>query len=156
MPKLDLEAIPQQNTTGYPPPFDAPMAGRFVRRLAQATGLRQLGAAHVVLRPGGWSSQRHWHAVQDELMVMLSGEAVLVEDEGETVLAPGDIVCWPAGVENGHHLQNRGERDCVFLVVSAGDPKIDHGEYPDIDMIFRPDGYAHKDGTPYPETRRAS
>jgi uncharacterized cupin superfamily protein len=90
MPKLDLDAIPQVNTTGYPAPFDKDVAGRWVRRLRPAAGLDKLGAAHVVLKPGAWSSQRHWHAVEDELVVILSGECVLVEDGGETVLRAGD------------------------------------------------------------------
>ena len=53
-------------------------------------------------------------------------------------------------------LQNRGNDDCVMLAVSAGNTAADHGEYPDIDMKFTPEGYAHKDGTPYAGTKRAS
>ena len=150
MPKLDLAAIPQVNTTGYPAPYDKDVAGRFVRRLRPAAGLTDLGAAHVVLKPGAWSSQRHWHAEEDELVVILSGEAVLVEDEGETVLRAGDIAAWPKGVRNGHTLQNRSDADCVMIALSAGDAATDWGEYPDIDLKFAPEGYLHKDGTPYP------
>ena len=153
MPKLDLDAIPQTNATGYPDPYDKPVAGRWYRRLAPASGLTTMGASHVVLKPGAWSSQRHWHAVEDELLVMLAGEAVLIEDRGETVLRAGDVAAWPAGVRNGHHLQNRSDEDCVFVAISAGDSAADHGEYPDIDMKFGPDGYARKDGTPYPAKR---
>ena len=150
MPKLDLAAIPQVNTTGYPAPYDQDVAGRFVRRLRPAAGLTDLGAAHVVLRPGAWSSQRHWHELEDELVVILSGEAVLVEDDGETVLRAGDVAAWPKGVRNGHCLQNRSDADCVMIALSAGDAAHDWGEYPDIDLKFAPEGYLHKDGTPYP------
>ena len=73
MPKIDLEAIPQVNRTGYPSPYDTPVAGRWARRLAGPVGLAEMGASHVVLKPGGWSSQRHWHAEVDELLVMPSG-----------------------------------------------------------------------------------
>jgi uncharacterized cupin superfamily protein len=155
MPKLDLDAIPQKNTTGYPAPYDRDVAGRWVRRLRPAAGLTDLGAAHVVLKPGAWSSQRHWHAEEDELVVIISGEAVLVEDAndengGKTVLRAGDVAAWPKGVRNGHCLQNRSDADCVMIAVSAGDSANDHGEYPDIDLKFAGDGYFHKDGTPYP------
>jgi uncharacterized cupin superfamily protein len=150
MPKLDLDAIPQVNTTGYPQPYDREVAGRFVRRLRPAAGLTDLGAAHVVLKPGAWSSQRHWHAEEDELVVILAGEAVLVEDEGETVLTAGDVAAWPKGVRDGHTLQNRSGEDCVMLALSAGNAASDWGEYPDIDLRFAPEGYLHKDGTPYP------
>ena len=150
MPKIDLEAIPQANRTGYPPPYDQEVQGRWVRRLAGPAGLTAMGASHVVLKPGAWTSQRHWHALEDEFLVMLSGEAVLVEDHGETVLRAGDIAAWPKGVENGRHLQNRSDADCSLVAISAGDSANDHGEYPDIDLKFaKGGGYLHKDGTPY-------
>jgi len=153
MPKLDLDAIPQTNVTGYPAPHNAEVQGRWYRRLAPIAGLTRMGASHVVLKPGAWSSQRHWHAAEDELLVMLAGEAVLVEDGGECVIRPGDVLAWAAGVRNGHHLQNRSDTDCVFVAISAGSREEDWGEYPDIDMVFDPDGYAHKDGTRYPADR---
>ena len=149
MPKIDLEAIPQSNRTGYPPPYDEAVAGRWVRRLRNAAGLTEMGASHVVLKPGAWSSQRHWHALEDELVVILSGEAVLVEDDGETVLRAGDVAAWPKGVRNGHCLQNRSDADCSVIAISAGDRANDHGEYPDIDLKFSGKAYLHKDGTPY-------
>jgi uncharacterized cupin superfamily protein len=153
VPKLDLKAIPQSNATGYPPPYNADVAGRWFRRLAPAAGLTKLGASHVRLEPGAYSSQRHWHRGQDELVVMLEGEAVLIEDEGETVVRPGDVLAWAAGVPNGHRLHNRSESDCVFIAISGGDRDADSGEYPDIDMVFDAEGYARRDGTRYP-TRR--
>ena len=154
MPKIDLETIPQSNRTGYPPPYNEAVAGRWVRRLKSPSGLTEMGVSHVVLKPGAWSSQRHWHALEDELVVILSGEVVLVEDAdgengGETVLRAGDVAAWPKGVRNGHCLQNRGEADCSMIAISAGDSANDHGEYPDIDLRFAGDAYLHKDGTPY-------
>ena len=151
MPKLDLDSVPQTNATGYPEPFDREVAGRWYRRLAPASGLTCFGASHVVLKPGAWSSQRHWHDSEDELLVMIAGEAVLVEDEGRTILGPGDICTWPAGVRNGHHLINESNEDCVFVVVSGGERTT--GGYSDIDMVFTPDAYLHRDGTPYPTER---
>lgn len=152
MPKINLESLPQSNATGYPAPFDAAVEGRHWRRLAPASGLTHMGASHVVLKPGAWSSQRHWHDDEDELVIMLSGEAVLVEDGGETMLRAGDIAAWAAGVPNGHHLQNRSGEDCVFMAIGAGE-RATGGAYSDIDMKFDADGYYYKDGTPYPAKR---
>jgi uncharacterized cupin superfamily protein len=148
MPKVDLESIEQVNRTGYPPPFNEDVAGRWYRRLAPATGLTDFGASHVVLKPGAWSSQRHWHDGEDEFLVMLTGEAVLVEDEGRTILRAGDIAAWPKGTGDGHHLRNESESDCSFVVVGGGTNT--GGGYSDIDMLFTADNrYVHKDGTPY-------
>jgi uncharacterized cupin superfamily protein len=151
MPKIDLDAIEPTNRTGYPAPFDADVAGRWYRRLAPATGLTEMGASHVVLKPGAWSSQRDWHKGEDELLVMLTGEAVLVEDEGRTVLRPGDVCAWPESAENGHHLINETDMDCTFVAVSAGPDR--GGSYPDIDMMWDEEGYLRKDGTRYAASR---
>lgn len=152
MPRLDLEAIPQSNRTGYPAPFDEAVAGRWWRRLAPVGGLTEMGASHVVLKPGAWSSQRHWHDGEDELLIMLSGEAVLLEDSGRTVLRAGDVCAWPKGVADGHHLVNESDSECSFIAISAGD-RNGTGAYSDIDMKFDGSGYFHKDGTPYPTER---
>ena len=153
MPKIDLDSIEQVNRTGYPPPFDEDVAGRWYRRLAPATGLTDFGVSHVTLKPGAWSSQRHWHNGEDEFLVMLEGEAVLVEDAGRTVLKPGDCAAWPKGNTNGHHLRNVSNSDCAFVVVGGG--KNAGGSYSDIDMMWTEDDrYVHKDGTPYPEAAR--
>lgn len=156
MPKLDLDAISQTNVTGYPAPFDAAVQGRWYRRLAPPSGLTDFAASHVVLKPGAWSSQRHWHNGEDEMVIMLSGEAVLIEDDGRTLMRAGDIAVWPKGSTNGHHLINESETDCVFVALGGGKRVDTGGGYSDIDMLFTPDGaYVHKDGTPYPAKRIA-
>lgn len=154
MPKLDLDTIPQTNVTGYPAPFDAPVAGRWYRRLAPACGLTCFDASHVTLKPGAWSSQRHWHAGEDEMVVMLAGEAVLIDDSGESPMRPGDIAVFPKGEPNGHHLINRSVDDCVFLAIGAGDRTADCG-YPDIDLRVAAGAYVRKDGTKYRTKRPA-
>jgi uncharacterized cupin superfamily protein len=148
MPKINLDAIPQTNATGYPQPFAGEVAARWYRRLAPASGLTDFGISHVVLKSGAWSSQRHWHDGEDEFVVMIAGEAVLIEDSGETLLRAGDCAAFPKGVKNGHHLINRSQSDCVFLAMSGG--VRTGGGYSDIDMVFTADNqYLRKDGTPY-------
>ena len=149
MPKLDLDAIEQINRTGYPPPYAEPMAKRHYRRVAPAAGIEDFGISHVVLEPGGISSQRHWHEGEDEFVVLLEGEAMLVEEEGETVMRPGDCAAFPKGVPNGHHLINRSERPCVFVAI--GKPAATDCHYPDVDMHLdaASGSYTHKDGSPY-------
>lgn len=152
MPKLDLEAIPQVNKTGYPAPFDAEVQGRWYRRLAPVAGLTEMGASHVVLKPGAWSAQRHWHDDEDELVVVLAGEGVLIEDDGRTALKAGDVCAWTKRSTNGHHIVNESEADFVYVAISAGNAQ-GSGGYSDIDMRFAGDGYFHRDGTPYAAER---
>ena len=132
MPKLDLAAIPQTNATGYPPVYADVIEDRWYRRLAPAAGLSDFGASHVELQPGAWSSQRHWHEGEDELVVMLAGEAVLVDDSGEQVMRAGDVAAFPKNDGNGHVLQNRSDAPCCFVAI--GRPSDTDCHYPDIDM----------------------
>ena len=148
MPKVDLSKIEQTSRTGYPPPFDKPVAGRHYRRLAPPTGLTDFGVSEVTLEPGAWSSQRHWHDGEDEFLVMIEGQAVLVEDEGRTVMRTGDLAAWPKGIANGHHLINDSDRPCRFVAFGGGTNT--GGGYSDVDLKFTVDGtYVHRDGTPY-------
>lgn len=150
MPKVDLDSIKQTNRSSYPPPFDEDVAGRWYRRIGKATCLTEIGVSHVVLEPGAWSAQRHWHNGLDEFVAMLEGEAVLVEDNGETVLRAGDCASFPKDVANGHHLVNRSDRPCVFLAI---DNRRGEGDchYPDADLHYdaATKRFTHKDGTAY-------
>lgn len=146
MPKIDLEAISASNRTGYPAPYADVVEGRWFRRVATAAGLKDFGASHVTLRPGAWSAQRHWHEREDELLVILSGEAVLVDDAGRTLLKAGAIAAFPKNDGNGHCLVNESGEDCVFLVI--GQQTNGPAHYPDIDLLHDPDrGFLHKDGS---------
>ena len=150
MPKIELEHIEASNRTGYPPPYDREVAGRWQRPLAEPAGITEFGIRHVTLKPGAWSSQRHWHDGEDEMVIMLSGTAVLLEDDGETEVKAGDILAWAKGSTNGHQLINRSKDACTFVAISAG-PRTGGG-YSDIDMIFTDDGrFCRRDGTEYPK-----
>lgn len=87
------------------------------------------------------------------MVIMISGEATLVEDDGHQTLRAGDIAVWPKGSTNGHHLINKTDMPCVFVALGGGKARDTGGGYSDIDMVFTPDGYFHKDGTPY-QTQR--
>jgi uncharacterized cupin superfamily protein len=154
MRRIRLEDAPSGSGSRYPAPYDEPCRGRSWHRLGDAAGLTQFGVNLVRLAPGAWSSQRHWHSHEDEFVYVLSGELVLVTDAGEEMLRSGDCAGFRAGEKDAHCLQNRTGLDAEFLVV-GGRHEEDCGEYPDIDLVFRPGRYsgvsvfAHKDGTPY-------
>ncbi len=154
MPKMDPMTAPMGSSSRYPAPFDEPCKARSWRRLADAAGLTQFGVNLLRLPPGAWSSQRHWHALEDEFVYVLEGEVVLQTDQGEELVRAGEFAGFKAGVRDGHCFQNRSPAEAVLLVVGSRND-ADHGEYSDIDMIFTPgrysgrSAYRRKDGTPY-------
>jgi len=149
MPRIDLAKAPVRTGTGYPAPHDAPCRERSRLRLGDAGGLSQFGVNLLTLKPGVWSSQRHWHVREDEFVYILSGEVVLITDGGEEVLRAGDCAAFPANDGNGHHLVNRSGADATLLEIgtrSNGDTAF----YPDIDLMLDPaKGFVRKDGTAY-------
>jgi uncharacterized cupin superfamily protein len=149
---LDPWTLPARTGNPYPAPFKAQAAGREKRALGDAFGLNGFGVNLVRLPPGSWSSQRHWHTLEDELVYLLEGELVLVTDAGEQRMTAGMVAGFPAGRPDGHHMINRGDRDAVYLEVGARLAE-DGAEYPDIDLAWRRVGtgfaYTNKKGDPY-------
>ena len=154
MAKFAASDIEEITGTGYPAELADVVKERYFRRLTAPAGLTQFGVNLVRLAPGAWSSQRHWHTHEDEFVYLLEGEAMLVTDDGETPMRPGDCAGFPAGEPNGHTLQNRSQADCVFLVIGSRSDE-DGAHYPDIDLEAKPGRYSspglftRKDGRPY-------
>lgn len=107
--------------------------------LSEAGGIRQYGAHLEVMQPGAKSSMRHWHEKEDEFLFVVAGEVTVVENDGEHVLQPGDVACWPAGVDNAHHVLNRSAAPCSFLIVGT---KLSHDicHYPDVGRTLYTEG----------------
>jgi uncharacterized cupin superfamily protein len=152
MPKIDIASLKVDAGTGYPEPFRQVVAGRSRKRLGNAVGLDQYGVNLTTLKPGAWSSQRHWHTGEDEFVYVLEGELVLCEESGETVLKHGDAAGWKANAPNGHCLINRSDRDAVYLEVGTRS-KREEVFYPDIGMRGDKDEagmrFLRKSGEPY-------
>jgi len=152
MPKIDIASLPVDSRSTYPEPHNRVVAGRSRKRLGNAAGLDQFGVNLTTLKPGAASALRHWHEKEDELVYILEGEVVLIENDGETVLKPGDAAGFKASIPNGHHLVNKSGRDAVYLEIGTRS-KHEHAEYSDVDMLVVRDEkgarYVHKDGRPY-------
>jgi uncharacterized cupin superfamily protein len=153
MPKIDIAKLAIENKVAYPDPFWKALEGRSRKRLGDAVGLSQFGVNLVTLKPGAWSSQRHWHRNEDEFIYVLEGEIALNEGHGDILLKPGDAAGWKADGGIGHCLINRTDRDAVYLEV--GTRVVNETVvYSDIDMRLERDKtgrrYLHKTGESYP------
>lgn len=157
VPRIDLASVPVQTGSLYPEHLRQSVQGRSRQRLGNAIGLTQFGVNICRLRPGAATSLRHWHTSEDELVYILEGEVVMVEDAGETILRAGDAAGWKANSGNGHCLVNRSDRDAVLIEVGTR-AQTDTVEYPDVDLRLEKDAggvrQLHKSGEPYPATTR--
>ena len=151
MPKLDLSQIARESGTSYPGKLARAVDGRSWQALGDAGGLTQYGVNLVHLEPGAVSSLRHYQMQQDEFAMVTQGELVLIENEGETILRPGDCAAWPAGVANGHQLANRSGQRATFLVIGTR-TETETVFYSDVDMMVTADTtgdhFTRQDGSP--------
>lgn len=145
------DAPPRLKPSNYPEPFASMMAGRIKRPLGDLFGLQSLGVNHVTLPPGAVSALFHRHSVQDEFIMVLTGEITLVHDGGETLLTPGMCAGFPHG-GTAHQLVNRTDEDATYLEVGDRQPG-DSVTYPrdDLVAVMTPSGwtFTHRNGEPY-------
>lgn len=149
MPKIDVDTVAERTGSGYPQPYAASAGGRIKKALGKAGGLQDFGVNLVRLPPGTWSSQRHWHSSEDEFVYVLSGELVLITNQGEQILQANECAAFPKNLADGHHLVNRGTDTAVYLEIGSRHDD-DVCSYPDIDLhLDRQTGFTHKHGASF-------
>lgn len=133
MTKAIIDPAAGLTGSSYPPPHNEAVVGRKTWPLTRQFDLTQFGVNRVELAPGSWSTQRHWHKLSDEVVVVISGELVVVTDDGEEVLRAGDCVAFKAGVPNAHHMQNRSNDVAIYFDIGGRDLD-DVSVFPDIGL----------------------
>jgi uncharacterized cupin superfamily protein len=133
MPKVAIPPFTAEADTSHPV-LGASLGPHSHPVIGDAAGLTQFGCHLERLPPGSRSSHRHWHETEDELVYLLEGEVVLVE-ETETLLRAGDAAAWRAGDPVGHCLENRGARDALYLVMGTR-RMADVVHYPDAGLTL--------------------
>jgi uncharacterized cupin superfamily protein len=90
--------------------------GRFV---GKAAGAKELGMSVYDLLPGSTGFNLHAHYGMEELFVVLSGRPTLRTGSGEEVLAPGDVVSMPRGMDGLHTFTNPTDEHARVLAIST-------------------------------------
>ena len=151
-PVLNSADAPGKSGTPHPVAIAEKCRARFKRPLGDAFGLTQFGVNRTTLAPGVWSTVRHWHTAEDEFVVVLEGELILVTDGGESAMREGDCIGFKAGIADGHRLENRSEKDAVYLEIgSRRQDDITHYSDEDLLAAYADDWspvFTRRDGSP--------
>jgi uncharacterized cupin superfamily protein len=93
----------------------------------------RLGATVYELGPGNFVAY-HFHHAWEELLIVLRGRPTLRTNEGERVLAEGEVVHFPVGPDGAHGLTNHTDDPVRFVMASTlSSPEV--AEYPDLKQI---------------------
>lgn len=99
-------------------------------------GLTQFGAFVETLPPGSRSALKHWHTTEDEMIYMISGQALVHEGDDTYPLLPGEAATFKAGAPVGHCLENASDGPISYLVIGTRSDG-DTVSYPDHDRVLR-------------------
>jgi len=111
-------------------------------RLGPKLGASRVGMSVYDLPPAEAVCPYHFEWTDEEWLIVIAGRPTVRTPEGERVLEPGDVVCFPAGPDGAHRVGNAGDEPARVAILST---KHEFGiaEYPDSDKIGVWAGGAH-------------
>jgi uncharacterized cupin superfamily protein len=92
-----------------------------------------LGATVYELGPGNFAVY-HFHHGAEELMIVLRGTPTVRTPAGESEVAEGAVIHFPAGPDGSHAIRNDTNAPVRYLMVSDH-PSPEVVEYPDLGQI---------------------
>jgi uncharacterized cupin superfamily protein len=109
---------------------DAPGYETASARIGPLIGATDLGATVYDLAPGQSVCPYHYEYGFEEWLIVLTGNPILRDPDGEHQLAPGDVVLFPEGPDGAHNVTNRTDEPVRIAIASnKGEPGV--AVYPD-------------------------
>jgi len=118
--------------------LDAPPAfrGAWTAEVGYLLGGMELGTAAYRLPPGVHLCPTHWHAREEELLLVLRGAPTLRMPQGTFALREGDLVAFPVGPAGAHRLWNDTQDEVEVLMIARYAYDTDVCFYPDSDKVL--------------------
>jgi uncharacterized cupin superfamily protein len=99
-------------------------------RVGDQLGAERIGASLYELAEGEQTFPYHFHHGVEEWLYVLAGAPTVRTPSGERVLAPGDVVSFPASAHGAHVVRGPGR----VLLISAN-ASVSISVYPDADKL---------------------
>jgi uncharacterized cupin superfamily protein len=93
------------------------------QEIGQRFGSKNIGFHLEVMNPKTFSCPYHFHTEEEELCLVLEGEAV-VRCGGEfRKIKAGDLIYYGTGPESAHHMYNHTDKPFRFFILSTRAPE---------------------------------
>ena len=116
---------------------EGPRAGAYrslMRPLGRTVGAAKIGCTFYEIEPGAVAFPFHWHAHNEEALIIVSGTGTLRIGQQSIAVRAGDYVAHLVGEENAHQLLNTGADTLRYYALSTKlSPEI--AGYPDSGKI---------------------
>jgi len=87
------------------------------RPLCDIGGKAKVGVGFMTLPPGSNTKPAHWHSEEEEHLYALSGRSILFLGDERFELSQGCYVCFPAGQQVEHYLENTGDENFEYIII---------------------------------------
>ena len=95
-------------------------------QLAPRFGASRLAMTVYDLPPGQAICPYHFHWGDEEWLVVVSGTPTVRTPDGEQMLDPGDVVCFPVGPDGAHRVHNASD-DAARVAIFSNKARVrDH------------------------------
>ena len=120
-------------------PFDYDFGAPIVARMADIG--RNLGSVSIGLNiqtvsPGCWSSRRHRHLFQEEILIVIAGNGTLHHGDERLPVGPGDCICYLPDDPEEHAFENTGAKDDLVIWAFGNRHRHEVCIYPDHGVAF--------------------
>ena len=138
---ISLHASPVVNVMSMvaePSPGDEPSDRSRVRgtELGPLLGAQTWTAALFELAPGDATAPYRYEWCREECVLVLGGAPTLRHPDGEDVLDPYDIVCFPQGPAGAHQLLNHSNESVRLIIFSTPSGRPMSAFYPDDSTVM--------------------
>jgi uncharacterized cupin superfamily protein len=131
---MPLRKVNVRDVAPFEYQFEPPIMARMAD-IGRTLGSVSIGLVIQTVKPGCWSSRRHRHVFQEEILIVMAGNGMLHHGDESVAVGSGDAFCYLAGDPEAHAFENTASED---LVVWAFGNRFRHEVciYPDQGVAF--------------------
>lgn len=104
--------------------------------LGSRLGAQNWDATLYELAPGEATAAYRYEWCREEWALVVTGAPMLRHADGETILSPGDICCFPQGPAGARQLRNDSDQPARLIIFTTSTDRPMSAFYPDEDTVL--------------------
>jgi uncharacterized cupin superfamily protein len=116
--EFNMQIINIKDTEGFSPYDFGKRFSGLDKEVASVFKAQHLGFHLEILNPGCFSCPYHYHEKEEELVIVIEGEAIIRQNDRFLKIKKMDLIFFPTGPEHVHQIYNHTEKPFHYFVLS--------------------------------------